>query len=118
VSFEARRADELATMLGRHGAGVLRAPALREAALEATPEAVDAARRIVAGETGAVILLTGVGTKAWAAAVGGAPLVDALGRVPIVLPVRLLGRGDVLPRVQRWTGGAPKRYTAGPVSAS
>src|SRR5438477_387095 len=33
VSFEARRADELATMLARHGADVVRAPALRETPL-------------------------------------------------------------------------------------
>ena len=86
LSFEARRADELATMLGRHGAEVVRAPALREAALETTPEAMEAARRIAAGEIAAVILLTGVGTKAWAAAVGDGPprLVDVLARVPIV----------------------------------
>jgi uroporphyrinogen-III synthase len=86
LSFEARRADELATMLARHGADVVRAPALRETALDATPEASDAVRRIMAGEIAAVVLLTGVGTKAWAAAVGDRPprLVDALGRVPIV----------------------------------
>ena len=86
LAFEARRADELATLLARHGAEVLRAPALRETALESTPEARDAARRIAAGEVAAVVLLTGVGTKAWAAAVGDEPprLADVLGAVPIV----------------------------------
>jgi hypothetical protein len=34
LSFEARRAEELSTLLARHGAAVVRAPALREAALE------------------------------------------------------------------------------------
>jgi len=73
-------------MLARHGAEVVRAPALRETALESAPEATDAVRRIVAGEVAAVVLLTGVGTKAWAAAVGaGSPrLADALARVPVV----------------------------------
>jgi len=64
VSFEARRAEELATMLGRQGADVLRAPALREAPLPAGPEALELARRLEAGEIDVVILLTGVGTRA------------------------------------------------------
>ena len=38
VSFEARRAEELATMLARHGADVVRAPALRETPLAPGPE--------------------------------------------------------------------------------
>jgi uroporphyrinogen-III synthase len=63
VSFEARRADELATMLARHGADVVRAPALREAPLGASPEAVELARRLEAREVAAVVLLTGVGTR-------------------------------------------------------
>jgi uroporphyrinogen-III synthase len=73
VSFEARRADELATMLARHGADVVRAPALREAPLGASPEALELARRLEAHEIGAVVLLTGVGTRQLAAAVPGLP---------------------------------------------
>jgi uroporphyrinogen-III synthase len=69
VTFEARRARELGTMLARHGAEVLSAPALRETPLGATPEALELARRLPAGEVDAVILLTGVGTRALAAAV-------------------------------------------------
>src|SRR5438094_5649048 len=64
VSFEARRADELATMLARHGAEVVRAPALREERLAASPEALELARRLEAGEVDLVVLLTGVGTRA------------------------------------------------------
>jgi len=67
VSFEARRADELATMLARHGAEVVRAPALREERLAASPEALELARRLEAGEVDLVVLLTGVGTRALAA---------------------------------------------------
>jgi len=73
VSFEARRADELATMLARHGADVVRAPALREAPLGASAEALELARRLAAREVGAVVLLTGVGTRQLAAAVPGLP---------------------------------------------
>src|SRR6185369_12335166 len=64
VSFEARRAEELASMLERHGATVARAPALREAPLPASGEALELARRLTAGEVAAVVLLTGVGTRA------------------------------------------------------
>jgi len=70
VSFEARRADELATMLARHGAEVVRAPALREERLAPSPEALELARRLEAGEVDLVVLLTGVGTRALAAALG------------------------------------------------
>ncbi len=71
ASFEARRADELAKMLARHGATVLRAPALREAALPAGAEVLEFARLLDAGEVALVILLTGVGTQALAAAMAG-----------------------------------------------
>jgi len=86
VSFEARRADELERMLRRHGAEVLRAPALREAALTDSPEAHDLVRRLAAGEVAAVILLTGVGTRALAAVAGP--------RLAALLPrSRIIARG-------------------------
>src|SRR5882724_11444466 len=69
LSFEARRADELETMLARHGVAVTRAPALRETGLPACPEAHELARRLAAGDVQTVILLTGVGTRALAAVV-------------------------------------------------
>jgi uroporphyrinogen-III synthase len=86
VSFEARRAEELATMLGRHGAEVLSAPALRETPLPATPEALELARRLEAGQVDAVVLLTGVGTRALARAVAAAcpRFAELLARQPIV----------------------------------
>ena len=68
ASFEARRADEVATMLARHGADVLRAPALREAPLPPGPEVVELARRLDDGDVDVVVLLTGVGTRALAGA--------------------------------------------------
>jgi uroporphyrinogen-III synthase len=72
VSFEARRADELAAMLARHGAEVVRAPALREAPLPAGAEARELVGRLEAGDVDAVVLLTGVGTRALAEAVAPA----------------------------------------------
>jgi uroporphyrinogen-III synthase len=86
VSFEARRAAELATMLGRHGARVMRAPALREAPLGENAAALAAARRLAAGTLDAVVLLTGVGTRAWAAAVADEfpRFADLLGHATVV----------------------------------
>jgi len=69
LSFEARRADELATMLARHGADVVRAPALRETRLPESRAALELARRLDAGTIHTVILTTGVGTRALADAV-------------------------------------------------
>src|SRR5262245_26340657 len=86
VTFEARRADELAKLLERHGATVVRAPALREERLDETSAARDFAVRLAAGEIAAVILLTGVGTRALAAAVTPSmpDFATRLGRTPIV----------------------------------
>ncbi len=86
VAFEARRAEELATLLGRHGASVTSAPALREMTLSDSPAARELVERLDRDEVAAVVLLTGVGTRALAAAVGDAAprLLAALGRVPVV----------------------------------
>ncbi len=82
IAFEARRAEELANMLERHGAIVTRAPALREAPLAASP-ATDALRRALEqGAVGALVLLTGVGTRALARLVPDLPALVA--RTPIV----------------------------------
>jgi uroporphyrinogen-III synthase len=67
VAFEARRADELATLLSRHDADVLSAPALREAPLAPGPEVETLATRLAERSLDAVILLTGVGTRLLAA---------------------------------------------------
>ncbi len=69
ISFEARRAQELAIMLARHGATVVQAPALRETPLERSDAALTCARRLARGDVHLLILLTGVGTRALAAAV-------------------------------------------------
>src|SRR2546429_3714383 len=79
VSFEARRAEELATMLVRHGAEVVGAPALREEPLGPSAATLELARRLEAGEVDLVVLLTGVGTRALAAALADAcPYLGAL----------------------------------------
>src|SRR2546428_10004498 len=88
VSFEARRAEELATMLVRHGAEVVRAPALREEPLGPSAATLELARRLEAGGVDPVVLLTGVGIPALPAALAGAcPYLRALlARTPILAP--------------------------------
>jgi uroporphyrinogen-III synthase len=70
VVFEARRAAELARMLERHGARIVPAPALREAPLPASAETRELARALDADDIAALLLLTGVGTKALATLLG------------------------------------------------
>jgi uroporphyrinogen-III synthase len=70
VAFEARRAAELARMLERHGATVISAPAMREAALAPSAATTELARALEAGDVSVLVLLTGVGTKALAAQLG------------------------------------------------
>jgi uroporphyrinogen-III synthase len=88
VAFESRRAAEIEQMLARHGASVAVAPALREVPLAENPAALDFVARLEAGEVDAVVLLTGVGTRALVDAVRGTcpaeRLVELLRRVPIV----------------------------------
>jgi len=86
VSFEARRAGELATMLARHGADVVRAPAMREAALPPGPEVIGFAEAVERGAVDVVILLTGVGTRALAEALRGRfpPLAELLATTRVV----------------------------------
>lgn len=83
VAFESRRAEELARMLERHGAVVTSAPALRETPLEDAPAVAELRNALEEGRLSALILLTGVGTKALVAASepGLVTLFDAL---PIV----------------------------------
>ena len=73
VAFEARRAVELGRLLERHGARVLSAPAMREAALPPSPRIAELARALAAGEVAALILLTGVGTRALAPQLSSEP---------------------------------------------
>ena len=64
VTFESRRASEMASLIGRHGGAAVSAPALRELKIEENPSARAFARALVAGAWDVVVLLTGVGTRA------------------------------------------------------
>jgi uroporphyrinogen-III synthase len=69
VSFESRRAAEMADLLRHHGAIPVSAPSMREVPLGDNPVAREFARRLIAGDIAVVVLLTGVGTRALVAAV-------------------------------------------------
>lgn len=64
VTFESRRAAEMASLIERHGGTALAAPALRELKIDENPAARAFARRLAEGAWDVVILLTGVGTRA------------------------------------------------------
>jgi uroporphyrinogen-III synthase len=68
LSFESRRAVEMAELIRRFGGTPLSAPSMREVPLEASPEAEEFLRQLEHGGIDIVVLLTGVGTRALAAA--------------------------------------------------
>jgi uroporphyrinogen decarboxylase len=63
AAFESRRAAEMARLIERFGGRPHVSPALREVPLDHNREAVDFAHRLITGEVGVVIFLTGVGFK-------------------------------------------------------
>jgi uroporphyrinogen-III synthase len=89
VTFESRRAAEMASLIARHGGEPIGAPAMREITLPAAPETLAFARSLGAGDLDAVILMTGVGTRALleevAPVLDRAAFAEALRRVPLVV---------------------------------
>jgi hypothetical protein len=118
VAFEARRAAELGRMLERHGARVRSAPALREARCRPSPRIAELARALDAGDVAALVLLTGVGTRALAPLprAGRAPRsrgsfartrIVARGPKPLAALRELGIEGAVaVPTPNTWRGGA------------
>jgi uroporphyrinogen-III synthase len=88
--LESRRARELASIVTSYGGVPISAPSMREVPLESNTEAATAAQALIAGAFDVVILLTGVGTRAWldiADQVCGArdAFVDALRRAKVAV---------------------------------
>lgn len=71
IAFESRRGDELERMLARHGARVVRAPALQEVPVADTAPAAQLARELTDGRIAALVALTGVGVQRLAAMLRG-----------------------------------------------
>ncbi len=63
LALESRRAPELAKLISTYGGKPLVAPSMREVPLESNKEALAFAARLLAGEFGMVIFLTGVGAR-------------------------------------------------------
>jgi uroporphyrinogen-III synthase len=64
VSFESRRATEMAELIRKQGGDPFVAPSMREAPIENNAEAFAFAERLFHGEFDMMIFLTGVGTRA------------------------------------------------------
>ena len=63
AAFESRMADQMAKLIARHGGKPMVAPSLQEIPLEDNTEALDFAKRLMAGDVDLLILLTGVGAR-------------------------------------------------------
>ena len=63
LTFESRRASELASLISTYGGKPMLAPALREVPLESNTEALEFAAALVRSEFDITIFLTGVGTR-------------------------------------------------------
>lgn len=63
LSFESRRAKEMAELICRQGAVPVLAPSMREVPLQENPAAVGFLEQLEAGQLDAVIFLTGVGLR-------------------------------------------------------
>lgn len=64
AAFESRLAEQMSSLIARHGGEPFSAPALREVAIEENAAALEFAQRLFNGEVDAIIFLTGVGTRA------------------------------------------------------
>jgi uroporphyrinogen-III synthase len=63
LSFESRRATEMAELIRRHGGEPVSAPSMREVPIRENPDAVEFLGALERGEIDVVVLLTGVGTR-------------------------------------------------------
>ena len=63
ISFESRRAKEMAELIRRYGGEPIVAPSMREVALNENRAAIEFLPEIEAGNVDVIILMTGVGTR-------------------------------------------------------
>ncbi|PRW64799.1 uroporphyrinogen-III synthase [Actinopolyspora mortivallis] len=73
-----RKAEELASLLERRGAGVLRAPAMHTIPLPADGELAESTARVLAAEVDYVVVTTGMGFRGWMEAADASGDGDAL----------------------------------------
>ncbi len=63
AAFEGRHAQEMASLIARHGGEAILAPSMAEAPLGQNVSAFEFAQRLLSGELSVVVFLTGVGTR-------------------------------------------------------
>ncbi|MEO7329219.1 MAG: uroporphyrinogen-III synthase [Minicystis sp.] len=102
VTFESRRAKEMASLIERHGGNALSAPALRELVLDENAEALAFAQALRSGSFDALILMSGVGTRALLDEI--APVLDRPAFVAAVASLRVIARGPKPSTVLREIG--------------
>jgi len=88
AALESRRRDDFSRLIERFGGLPFVSPSMREVPIDKNKEAVDFAYRVMTGEIGAVIFLTGVGFKQLIAAiephVDKQRFLDSLSDIPTV----------------------------------
>jgi uroporphyrinogen-III synthase len=89
LSFESRKQSEMRMLIEKHGGLATLAASMREVPLDDHTEALDYARRLVAGEFDVTILMTGVGTRhlvdAVAPTVGREAFLEAMQRTCLIV---------------------------------
>jgi len=63
AAFESRRADDMTRLIAKHGGEPHVSPSMREIPLDKHTKAIDFAHRLITGEIGIVVFLTGVGFR-------------------------------------------------------
>jgi len=63
ISFESRMAESMSRMIETHQGKVISAPSMQEIPLDKNPEAFDFMERLLKGEVGVIIFMTGVGVR-------------------------------------------------------
>jgi uroporphyrinogen-III synthase len=102
VTFESRRAVEMASLIARHGGEALGAPALREVVLTENGEALAFAQALREGAFDTLVLMTGVGTRALLDEIG--PALDRPAFLAALAPVQVIARGPKPSAVLRELG--------------
>lgn len=130
VTFESRRAAEMASLVERNHGAPLTAPTLREVPLTENAGAIAFARDLAAGAVDGFVLMTGVGTRAlveeiasvldrsaFAAALAGVRLLVARGPKPAVVLRELGVSGFVtVPEPNTWREVARAVTERGPIA--
>ncbi len=112
LSLESRRADEMATLIGKYGGRADVAPSLREYRLDTSADLERFEAALLAGNLHAVVCMTGVGTKLFLKDLFARDPrhLDRVRAVPLIArgskpqqALKALGlRGEMVPRPHTW----------------